>query len=144
MKPKQQRLVLAGLALVAVIGAAILALSALKDEAAFFYAPSDVAKGVPVGKAVRLGGMVETGSLKRAPDGITQNFVVTDGAARVPVTFAGIAPDLFREGSGVVAEGSFTDKGSFEATNLLAKHDERYMPPQVAGAMQKPPQPVAP
>ena len=137
MKPKQQRLILVGLALVAVIGAGLLALSALKDEAAFFYAPGDVAKGVPVGKPVRLGGMVEKGSFKRAGDGVTQLFVVTDGVAKVPVSFAGIPPDLFREGSGVVAEGSFVGNGSFKATNLLAKHDERYMPPQVAGAMHK-------
>jgi cytochrome c-type biogenesis protein CcmE len=135
VKAKHQRLTLILLALVAVLGAGLLALSALEDEAAFFYAPADVAKGVPVGKAVRLGGMVERGSLKRASDGITQEFVVSDGAARVPVTFAGIAPDLFREGSGVVAEGSFTRSGTFVASNLLAKHDERYMPP-------KPGQPV--
>lgn len=137
MKAKHQRLTLVLLAVLAVLGAGGLALSALKDEAAFFYAPSDVAKGVPVGRAVRLGGMVEAGSLRRASDGITQHFLVTDGAARVPVTFAGIAPDLFREGSGVVAEGSFASDGSFVATNLLAKHDERYMPPQVAGAMHE-------
>lgn len=137
MKAKQQRLMLVGLAFAAVLGASGLALSALKDQAAFFYAPGDVAKGVPVGKAVRLGGMVAKGSLKRAPDGVTQTFVVTDGVARVPVSFTGIAPDLFREGSGVVAEGAFTENGSFNASNLLAKHDERYMPPQVAGKMHK-------
>jgi cytochrome c-type biogenesis protein CcmE len=134
MKAKHQRLGLVAAALVAVVGAGLLALSALKDEAAFFYAPSDVAKGVPVGKAVRLGGMVEKGSLRRAADGVTQHFVVSDGAGRVPVTFAGIAPDLFREGSGVVAEGSFVGGGAFVATNLLAKHDERYMPPGKGGA----------
>ncbi|UIJ44298.1 cytochrome c maturation protein CcmE [Sphingomonas cannabina] len=137
MKAKHQRLTLVLLAVVAVIAAGLLALSALRDQAAFFYAPGDVAKGVPVGKAVRLGGMVEKGSLKRAADGVTQTFVVTDGVAQVPVRFAGIAPDLFREGSGVVAEGSFLADGSFKATNLLAKHDERYMPPEVAGAMHK-------
>ena len=130
MKPKHQRLALVGAALLAIGGAGLLALSALEDEAAFFYAPSDVAKGVPLGKPVRLGGMVEAGSLKRAPDGVTQTFIVADGGGRVPVTFAGIAPDLFREGSGVVAEGSFHEGGRFVATNLLAKHDERYMPPQ--------------
>ena len=129
MKAKHQRLTLVVAALFAVGGAGLLALSALEDEAAFFYAPSDVAKGVPLGKAVRLGGMVEAGSLKRAPDGVTQHFVVADGGGRVPVTFAGIAPDLFREGSGVVAEGSFAAGGQFVASNLLAKHDERYMPP---------------
>ena len=138
MKAKHQRLWLGLLALAAVIGAALLALSALKDQAAFFYAPGDVAgKPLPLGKAVRLGGMVETGSLKHLPDGVTIDFVVTDGQAKVPVNFRGVTPDLFKEGSGVVAEGRFNPNGSFTADNLLAKHDERYMPPQVAGKMHK-------
>ena len=138
MKAKHQRLTLALVALVAVVGAGILALSALKDQAAFFYAPGDVKKtGLPLGRAVRLGGMVEGGSIKRQPDGVTISFVVTDGLAKVPVAFRGITPDLFREKSGVVAEGSFNSDGSFTATNLLAKHDEKYMPPQVAGAMHE-------
>ena len=138
MKAKHQRLTLALLAVAAVIGAALLALSALGEQASFFYAPSDVKReGVPTGKAVRLGGMVEPGSLARAPDGVTVRFVVTDGQATTPVTFAGIVPDLFREQSGVVAEGSFRPDGSFVATNLLAKHDERYMPPQMAGKMHE-------
>ncbi|TPG43134.1 cytochrome c maturation protein CcmE [Sphingomonas koreensis] len=138
MKAKHQRLTLALLALAAVIGAGLLALSALKGQASFFYAPSDVVKdGLPLGKAVRLGGMVEGGSIERQPDGISIRFVVTDGAAQVPVRFSGIVPDLFREKSGVVAEGQFQPDGSFTATNLLAKHDEKYMPPQVAGAMHK-------
>ena len=138
MKAKHQRLTLALVALVAVVGAAVLALSALKDQAAFFYAPGDVKKtGLPLGRAVRLGGMVEGGSIKRQPDGVTISFVVTDGLAKVPVAFRGITPDLFREKSGVVAEGSFNSDGSFTATNLLAKHDEKYMPPQVAGAMHE-------
>lgn len=140
MKAKHQRLVLAGLALVAVLGASGLALSALRDEAAFFYAPADVAaKAPPLDKPVRLGGMVEAGSLERQRDGVSIRFVVTDGAAKVPVRFTGVAPDLFREGSGVVAEGMFRADGSFEASNLLAKHDERYMPPEVARAMEKAP-----
>ena len=138
MKVKHQRLTLALLALAAVIGAALLALSALKDQASFFYAPSDVVKdGLPLGKAVRLGGMVEAGSVKHLPDGVSIHFVVTDGKATVPVRFSGIVPDLFREKSGVVAEGQFQLDGSFVATNLLAKHDEKYMPPEVAGAMHK-------
>ena len=138
MKAKHQRLTLGLLAVAAVIGAALLALSALGEQASFFYAPSDVKReGVPVGKAVRLGGMVEAGSVARAADGVTVRFVVTDGRATTPVTFAGIVPDLFRERSGVVAEGSFRSDGSFVATNLLAKHDERYMPPQMAGKMHE-------
>ncbi|HUD93968.1 cytochrome c maturation protein CcmE [Sphingobium sp.] len=134
MKVKHQRLILALAALVAIIGAGLLAVSALKDEAAYFYAPNDVkTKGVEPGKAIRLGGMVVEGSLKRAVDGVTIRFDVTDGKATVPATFSGIAPDLFKEGSGVVAEGAFDGKGIFLATNLLAKHDERYMPRELEG-----------
>jgi cytochrome c-type biogenesis protein CcmE len=106
----------------------------LKDEAAYFYAPNDVrTKGVEPGKAIRLGGMVVKGSLKRARDGVTIQFDVTDGKATVPASFKGITPDLFREGSGVVAEGAFDGGGTFQATNLLAKHDERYMPRELEG-----------
>ncbi|WCM29229.1 cytochrome c maturation protein CcmE [Sphingomonas sp. QA11] len=138
MKAKHQRLTLALLAVAAVIGAALLALSALKDQAAFFYAPGDVKKdGLPIGRAVRLGGMVEAGSIAKLPDGISIRFMVTDGVAKVPVAFKGIVPDLFREKSGVVAEGSFNPDGSFTATNLLAKHDEKYMPPEIAGKMHE-------
>jgi cytochrome c-type biogenesis protein CcmE len=138
MKPKHQRLVLVLLALGAIGGASGLALSALKDEAAFFYAPSDVASRPPEpGRAVRLGGMVEKGSIRRQPDGVTIHFTVTDGQAKVPVVFSGVTPDLFREGSGVVAEGHFGADGGFAASNLLAKHDERYMPPEIAGKMHK-------
>ncbi|HVF93711.1 MAG TPA: cytochrome c maturation protein CcmE [Sphingomonas sp.] len=138
MKAKHQRLTLALLALTAVIAAGLLALSALQDKAAFFYAPGDIAQGgLPLGKSVRLGGMVQAGSVERAADGVTVAFAVTDGKATTPVRFAGIVPDLFRENSGVVAEGHFNPDGSFTATNLLAKHDEKYMPPQVAGAMHE-------
>jgi len=138
MKAKHQRLTLALLALGAVVVAGLLALSALKDQASFFYAPSDVKRdGIPVGRAVRLGGMVEGGSVKRAADGVTVHFTVTDGAATTPVVFAGIVPNLFREKSGVVAEGRFDPNGNFVASNLLAKHDEKYMPPQMAGKMHE-------
>jgi cytochrome c-type biogenesis protein CcmE len=138
MKPKHQRLWLAGLAVLAVAGASGLALSALKDQAAFFYAPGDVKKqGLPLGRAVRLGGMVQGGSIAKAADGVTMRFVVTDGIATTPVTFKGIAPDLFREDSGVVAEGQFQPDGSFVATNLLAKHDEKYQPPELAGKLHE-------
>lgn len=138
MKPKHQRLTLALLAVGAIVAAALLALSALKDQAAFFYSPSDARRdGLPLGRAVRLGGMVEAHSVARAPDGVTVRFTVTDGRATTPVTFAGIVPDLFRERSGVIAEGRFQPDGSFVATELLAKHDEKYMPPEVAGAMHE-------
>lgn len=138
MKPKHQRLVLVLLALAAVGGASVLALSGLKDQAAFFYAPGDVKKsGLPLDRAMRLGGMVQKGSLVRQPDGVSVRFVVGDGIATVPVAFTGVVPDLFREGSGVVAEGRFNRDGSFTANNLLAKHDEKYMPPELAGKMHE-------
>ena len=138
MKAKHQRLTLVALALVAVIGAVLLAMSALKDQAAFFYAPSDLAKAdVAPGTAIRLGGMVAAGSVSKLADGITTRFVVTDNAATTPVTYRGIVPDLFREGSGVVAEGKIAADGAFVADTILAKHDERYMPPQMAGKMHK-------
>ncbi|HET9511140.1 MAG TPA: cytochrome c maturation protein CcmE [Sphingomonas sp.] len=138
MKAKHQRLSLVLLAVAAVIGAVLLAMSALKDQAAFFYAPADLrAAGVAAGTPIRLGGMVQAGSVRKMPDGVTTAFVVTDNRDTVPVTYRGILPDLFRENSGVVAEGRVGSDGGFVADTILAKHDERYMPPQVAGAMHK-------
>ncbi|MFD1788986.1 cytochrome c maturation protein CcmE [Sphingomonas floccifaciens] len=138
MKAKHQRLTLVLLAVAAVIGAVLLAMSALKDQAAFFYAPTDLrAANVAAGTPIRLGGMVAKGSVKKLADGVTTAFVVTDNRDTVPVTYRGILPDLFREGSGVVAEGRVAAGGAFVADTILAKHDERYMPPQVAGAMHK-------
>ena len=132
MKPKNQRLLLVALAAAAVLGAVLLAMWGLKDQAAYFYTPADLAAGkAPADKAMRLGGMVAKGSLQRAPDGITLKFNVVDGDAKTPVVFRGIAPNLFKEGSGVVAEGSLRADGTFVADNILAKHDERYMPPQL-------------
>ena len=129
LKPKHQRLVLVVIALVALVGAALLAAWALRNQASYFYVPSDVAANAPApGQDIRLGGMVEQGSLKTRADGVTIDFVVGDGKARVPVTFTGIVPDLFVEGSGVVAEGTMRPDGTFVASNLLAKHDENYMP----------------
>ncbi len=131
LKPKHQRLVLVAAAAVAVFAAVLLAMLGLKDRAAFFYTPVDIAAGKAAeGKAMRLGGMVVPGSIRRAGDGVTIGFSVTDGDARTPVTYRGIVPDLFREGSGVVAEGRMRS-GTFVADNILAKHDERYMPPQL-------------
>jgi cytochrome c-type biogenesis protein CcmE len=139
MKAKNQRLTLLVLAIVAVLGAVLLGMSALKDQAAYFYAPADVArKGVPLDRAVRIGGMVKDGSIQRHADGITIDFVVGDETdATIPVRFTGIAPDLFKENSGVVAEGHFQPDGRFVATEILAKHDENYMPPQLAGSEHK-------
>ena len=133
VKAKNQRLVLLILAAAAVIGAVILGMWGLKDNAAFFYAPADVArKGIPA-ERIRIGGMVKAGSIERAPDGVTINFLVGDDTdATIPVRFTGIAPDLFKENSGVVAEGKFQPGGLFVADEILAKHDENYMPPQLA------------
>ena len=131
-RPKHQRLVLVILALLAVLGAVLLAMWGLKDRAAYFYTPADVAAGKAIpGQAIRLGGMVARGSVERQSDGVTTHFTVEDGEARVPVTYRGILPDLFREGSGVVAEGTLAADRTFVADNILAKHDERYMPPEL-------------
>lgn len=139
MKAKHQRLMLGLLALAAIGGASGLALSALRDEAAFFYTPSDLTTKKPEpGRAVRLGGMVQAGSIKKLADGVTITFIVADNGGTVPVRFTGVAPDLFKENSGVVAEGKFEADGSFTADNLLAKHDERYMPPEIADKMPPP------
>lgn len=132
MRPKNQRLVLVLLALVAILAAALLAMWGLRDRAAYFVVPSDIAaRRVTIGSPVRLGGMVERGSLHRSSDGVSIRFSVTDGSAQVSVRYRGILPDLFREGSGMVAEGRLAANGEFVADMILAKHDERYMPPQM-------------
>jgi len=131
MKPKNQRLVLVSAAIVAVLVAVLLAMWGLRNQASYFYTPADVAGGkAHDGEAMRLGGMVERGSIQRARDGVTIRFVITDGKAQTPVVFRGIAPDLFREGSGAVAEGRL-ERGTFVADTIFAKHDERYMPPEL-------------
>jgi len=130
VKPKNQRLVLVLAAIAAVFTAVLLAMWGLRDRASYFYTPADIAAGkAPEGKAMRLGGMVEEGSVRHAPGGAIL-FVVADGQARTTVRFAGIVPNLFREGSGVVAEGQLQGR-DFIADNILAKHDERYMPPEL-------------
>lgn len=129
IKAKHQRLVLLVVALFVLVAAALLAAWGLRSQASYFYLPADiVASPPPPGRAVRLGGMVQRGSLRTAPDGVTIDFVVEDGKARVPVQFRGIVPSLFVEGSGVVAEGRLAPGGTFLADNLLAKHDEKYVP----------------
>lgn len=129
MKPKHQRLSLALVALVALIGSAFLAASALSEEASYFYTPATLAKAkIEPGTAIRLGGMVQNGSIKRAADGVTVSFVVQDRNATQTVTYRGITPDLFVEGSGVVADGRLREDGTFVAESLLAKHDENYVP----------------
>lgn len=129
VKAKHQRLVLLGIALAVLIGAGLLAAWALRNQASYFYVPSEIVANPPdPDRGVRLGGMVEKGSLRTEPDGVTIAFIVQDGKARVPVRFSGIVPSLFVEGSGVVAEGRMGRNGTFVADNLLAKHDENYVP----------------
>ena len=139
MKPKQQRLILLLLAIAAVLGAVLLAMSALSGRAAYFYAPGDLAgRALPLDRAVRIGGMVKDGSIRREADGVTIRFVVADeSAAEIPVRFTGITPDLFKENGGVIAEGRFRADGLFLADEILAKHDENYRPPELAGDRHK-------
>ena len=130
MRPKHQRLVLVSLAIAAALGAAVLAMWGLADKAAYFRTPTDIAAGkARDGEAIRLGGMVVKGSLKQT-SGTSVTFDVTDGTDTAAVSYVGILPDLFREGSGMVAEGRM-ERGRFVADTILAKHDERYMPPQM-------------
>ena len=135
VKPKHQRMVLVVLALLAIIAAGLIATWALRNQANYFYLPEQMAKDPPaLGQPVRLGGMVQTGSLETQADGITVAFVVTGNeASTVSVQYSGILPDLFVEGSGVVAEGSLQRDGTFLATNLLAKQDENYVPKELEG-----------
>lgn len=133
MKPKHQRLLLAVIALVALIGAGLIAAAALRDEASYFYTPTTLAKAnVAPGKALRLGGMVQKGSIVRAADGVSITFIVQDKDATQKVAYRGITPDLFVEGSGVVADGQMRPDGVFVAEGLLAKHDENYVPKELA------------
>jgi cytochrome c-type biogenesis protein CcmE len=126
----------AGVALVAI--AAALVLNAFQGNVVFFFSPSQVAaKEAPLEKTFRVGGMVEKGSFKRLPDGLTVQFVVTDTAKSIPVVYTGILPDLFKEGKGVVTQGRLGADGVFRATEVLAKHDENYMPPEAAHALSK-------
>ena len=138
MKPRHKRLVLIAAGLGAIAIAAALVLNALRSNLVFFFSPSQIAAGeAPKDRAFRVGGMVETGSVKRQTDGVTVQFVVTDTAKSVPVVYKGILPDLFREGKGVVAEGRLGTDGVFRAAQVLAKHDENYMPPEAAHAVEQ-------
>ena len=137
MKPRRKRLlwVLAGVALVVL--AVTLVLRALDANVMFFYSPSQIHAGeAPQGAAFRIGGLVEVGSLQRSTDGLQVQFMVTDEVQRVPVRYQGLLPDLFREGKGVVASGKLQANGLFEASEVLAKHDENYMPPEAAKALE--------
>lgn len=134
IKPKHQRMVLIVLALVALVTAALVAMWALRNQASYFYLPSEIAAHPPApDRGVRLGGMVEKGSIKTLPNGLTIDFLVGDGKTNVPVQFTGIVPALFEAGSGVVAEGHMQPDGTFVATKILAKHDAKYVPREMAG-----------
>jgi cytochrome c-type biogenesis protein CcmE len=126
------------LALAGIGIAAALVLNAFQSNLVFFFSPTEVAQGkAPTDRAFRIGGLVEDGSVKRQADGLTVSFVVTDTAKSIPVTYKGILPDLFKEGKGVVAEGKLGTDGLFTATQVLAKHDENYMPPEAAQALEQ-------
>ena len=138
MTPRQRRLTLVIGILAGVSIAGTLALSAFRRNVTFFFDPSQVVAGqVPAGERFRLGGMVTQGSLKRAPGSLEVRFVVTDFSHDVPVSYTGVLPDLFREGAGVVAHGHLGPDGTFIADEVLAKHDEKYMPPEVARSLKR-------
>jgi cytochrome c-type biogenesis protein CcmE len=138
MKPRHKKLAIiaggvAGLGLVAA-----LVLNAFRSNLVFFFSPTQVIAGeAPVGRNFRLGGLVQEGSIRRGADGLTVEFVVTDTAKDIPVTYKGILPDLFKEGKGVVTEGKLGPDGVFRAEQVLAKHDENYMPPEAAHALEQ-------
>jgi cytochrome c-type biogenesis protein CcmE len=149
VKPRHKRLaaIAAGVAGLGI--AAALVLSAFQQNLVFFFTPSQVAANeVPQGRTFRIGGLVEPGSVKRQADGVTVQFVITDTAKTIPVTYRGVLPDLFREGKGVVTQGRLGPDGTFQASEVLAKHDENYMPPEAAEAVRKAhskaPQPMTP
>ena len=138
MKPRHKRIAIIAASLAALGIAAALVLNAFQSNLVFFFSPSQVAANeAPHGKPFRIGGMVEAGSLKRENDGLTVHFRVTDTAQTIAVVYTGILPDLFKEGKGVVAQGRLGAGGVFEASEVLAKHDENYMPPDAAHAIEQ-------
>ncbi len=138
MKSRHRKLLVIALAVVGLGIAATLILNAFQSNLVFFFSPSEVAEGkAPTDRAFRIGGLVEDGSVKREGDGLTTRFIVTDTARTIPVVYTGILPDLFKEGKGVVAEGRLGEDGLFTASQVLAKHDENYMPPEAAHALEQ-------
>lgn len=138
MKPRHKRLAMVAGGLAALGVAAALILNAFNSNLVFFYSPSQVAAHeAPLGRSFRIGGLVQAGSVQRQADGVTVHFIVTDTVKTVPVAFSGILPDLFKEGKGVVAQGKLEADGVFHASEVLAKHDENYMPPEAADAVEK-------
>ena len=138
MKPRHRRFAWIGAGVLLLAVAAALVLNAFQSNLVFFFSPSDVAENrAPQGRAFRIGGMVVEKSLARASDGLTVRFAVTDTVKTVPVVYTGILPDLFKEGKGVVAQGKIGPDGVFHATEVLAKHDENYMPPEAKSALDQ-------
>jgi cytochrome c-type biogenesis protein CcmE len=137
MRSRRQRMLLIGLVLGGVTLALALALRAFQENLVYFFSPSEVAAGQAPERTFRLGGMVVDGSVQREPGSLTVSFVLTDFAHTVPVRYTGVLPDLFREGQGIVARGRLDESGNFIADEVLAKHDENYMPPEVADALAK-------
>ena len=138
MKPRHKRFAIIAAGVAAIAVAAALVLSAFQSNLVFFFSPSQIAAGeAPKDRAFRVGGMVQAGSVRRQGDGLTVEFIVTDTAKSIPVTYKGILPDLFREGKGVVAQGRLGSDGVFRASEVLAKHDENYMPPEAKHAIDQ-------
>jgi cytochrome c-type biogenesis protein CcmE len=138
MKPRHKRFAMIGGGLAALAVAAAFVLTAFRENLVFFFTPTQIAANeVPQNRAFRVGGLVEPGSLQRLPDGVTVQFMVTDTAKSVKVVYRGILPDLFREGKGVVTQGKLGADGTFVASEVLAKHDENYMPPAAADALKQ-------
>ena len=138
MKPRHKKLIIIALGVAALGVATALVLRAFNENLVFFFTPSEVVEHkAPQGRTFRIGGMVEKGSVKREADGVTVRFVVTDTAKSLPVQYKGSLPDLFREGKGVVAQGQLGSDGVFQAREVLAKHDENYMPPEAAEAVKR-------
>lgn len=138
MKPRHKKMAIIALSVFALTGAAILVLNVFQSNLVFFFSPSQVvAKEAPIGKSFRIGGLVEEGSVKRQGNSTTVNFAITDTAETIKVAYTGILPDLFKEGKGVVAQGKIASDGIFYADEVLAKHDENYMPPEAAAALEQ-------
>jgi len=138
MTPRRKRMWVVGLILLGVSVAAFFALTAFQKNLLYFFTPTQVAAGeAPQGYPFRVGGLVVQGSVKREPNSLAVHFSVTDGTSTIPVSYSGILPDLFREGQGIISIGKMNDQGVFEASEVLAKHDENYMPPEVADSLKQ-------
>lgn len=138
MTPRRQRMVVVGLIVLGVSLAAFFALQAFQKNLLYFYTPTQVAAGeAPQGYPFRVGGLVVTGTVQREPNTLNVRFTLSDGVASLPVSYSGILPDLFREGQGIISIGKLNEAGVFEASEVLAKHDENYMPPEVAESLKQ-------